>query len=93
MRKITRQKRRTKSDYTFIELHPGITKFVIFMIILGLIVGSLCNSILAHICMWVVTAVVLVIGFWAISGVIYEGVLIPLVESARRRRLCRVSGE
>lgn len=93
MRKITRQKRRTRSDYTFVELHPGVTKFAIFLVICGLIFGSIFNSAIANVCLLVVLFSVVGVGFWALTGVLYEGVLIPIVETARRRRLCRISGE
>lgn len=93
MRKITRQKRRTKSDYTFVERYPGLTKFAIFLVICGLVFGSVFNSAIANACLLVVLFSVVGVGFWALTGILYEGVLIPLVETARRRRLHRVSGE
>lgn len=93
MRKITRQKRRTGSDYTFVELHPGVTKFAIFLAICGLVLGSVFNSAVANACLLVVLFGIVGIGFWALTGILYEGVLIPIVETARRCRLRRVSGE
>lgn len=93
MRKIMRRKRRTRSDYTFVELHPGVTKFVIFLVICGLVFGSIFNSVIANACLLVVLFGIVGIGFWALTDILYEGVLIPIAETVRRRRPCRVSGE
>lgn len=93
MRENTRQKRRTKSDFTFVELHPGVTKFAIFLVICGLVLGSIFSSVIANVCLLVVVFGIAGIGLWALTGILYEGVLIPIVETVRHRRLRRVSGE